>query len=485
MAFDTAFTETYEISGNWTAPSLNQQGFRALGGLINVQLYAAGGFGGSNSLARGGGGGGGAFSQTNNIQIQEGQSYQITLGVGRNASFAGVMSADHGKDGTDAGGFLGLSAGDPGAGGTAGNSVGQIRFSGASGQTNQGGGGAGDQGNATGTQGGPRDGGNGNAQNTAGEAFNGGLNSNGVNPVSARGRININYRREWVIGLREIRNLNDFIENRDLSRISTSEVRDFQFAIIRNLNRLSNIEGKTYTDNNSRNLDRLKTNLRNNEVQFQRNIDRFYREVINFQDLITRTVERQQEHSKLFEDNVEREITYVLTEPRYFEETFSRAVERIKQNDKLIVNEHKRTISRNISNERILKDIFKREIERKYADEFLFTVQEQRFLERYLTETRIFEDADVLRSIERIQTELSKMEIQITREINRTENNFKLLDDSFQAEKKTADFDGYNQDVELLLQHSAEWMKEHYGPYIQQILRRIVSQTIKSDDFEI
>lgn len=467
MAFDTAFTETYDISGNWQAPSLNQQGFRALNNLINVQLYAGGGFGGSNSLlARGGGGGGGAFSQVNNIQIQEGQLYQIILGAGRPASFGNFMTADHGKNGTDAGGLLGLRAGDPGAGGTAANSTGQILFSGANGQGTQGGGGAGDQGNGQGTQGGPRDGGNGNGNNTQGEAFNGGLNSNGSNPGLARGRININYRREWLTSLREIRQIQEFLSNRSVSRISSGQAKNISENIFRGLIRINSKNSNKQDTQSFRKLERNIINDRKFIDVVQRDLDRFFRSFAESQDAIQRVLRRTIDESLLLEDNVLREITYVSTDEKFLIGTFSRTVSRLKQNDLNI------------------QEIFEREINRIFNDERLFDDNATREINRVLQESKLYEDEDIKRVITKTRDQLHNIILTFSREINRTNDNFTLLDDSYKAEKKTADFDGYNQDVELLLQHSNEWMKEHYGPYIQQILRRMVSDTRESDDFE-
>ena len=484
MAFDTAFTETYDISGNWLSPSLAQQGFRALNGLINVQLYAGGGFGGSNSLAQGGGGGGGAFSQVNDIQIQEGQLYQIILGAGRPAAFANVMTADHGKNGTDAGGFLGLQAGDPGAGGTAGNSTGQIRFSGANGQTNQGGGGAGDQGNGQGTQGGPRDGGNGNAQNTQGEALNGGLNSNGTNPGLIRGRININYRREWLIGLRQIRQIQEFLANRGVLRISSGQAKNISENIFRGLIRITRETSNNSDVQNVRELERKVINDRNFIDVVQRDLDRFFRSFSESQDVIQRVLRRTIDESLLLEDNVLREITYVSTDEKFLIGTFSRTVSRLKQNDLNIQDVSQREINRTNTEEKLIQEIFEREINRIFNDERLFDDISTREINRVLQESKLYEDEDVKRVITKTRDQLNNIISTFSREINRTNDNFTLLDDSYKAEKKTADFDGYNQDVELLLQHSNEWMKEHYGPYIQQILRRIVSDTRESDDFE-
>jgi predicted CxxxxCH...CXXCH cytochrome family protein len=125
-------TDTYDLSGTWTAPV----------GVTSVEVacWGAGGNGGSGAKNHsGGGGGGGAYSYTATIAVTPGNTYTVNVGVGGAATLTDrdswfidntTILAKGGTDGANAGG------GGSGAGGNGGQAVqgiGTSRYSGGDG----------------------------------------------------------------------------------------------------------------------------------------------------------------------------------------------------------------------------------------------------------------------------------------------------------------------------------------------------------------
>jgi MSHA biogenesis protein MshQ len=167
-----AVTDTFTVSGTWTAPA----GVTS----VDVQAWGGGGGGGGGDGTKsdgGGGGGGGAYSRTTTVTVVPGTTYTVTVGA---AGTAGASKGTGGtggdswfinattlmaKGGTGGGPPVGGAGGIAGTGGTAAASVGTTKFSGGNGGTGR---------NSTSGLGGP-------GGSSAGTAANG---TSGPNPWS-------------------------------------------------------------------------------------------------------------------------------------------------------------------------------------------------------------------------------------------------------------------------------------------------------------
>ena len=176
---------TFTASTTWTCPA----------GISSIQVEAWGGGGGAKNSANGagnvtGGGGGGAYARRNTITVVPGTTYTITVGIGGDASDGGATTATfNGVTITAAGGKTGANSAknNPavagGAGGSIGNSVGDIIHSGGNGGSGFGGsnsGSGGGGGSAAGSNSNGNNGGNATSENSPGAGGNAVINLGGA-----------------------------------------------------------------------------------------------------------------------------------------------------------------------------------------------------------------------------------------------------------------------------------------------------------------
>lgn len=498
------FVETHNANTTWVAPTVASDMYIVVD--FNAQAYGPGGNGGDGNLLAlqsGGGGGGGGFGQINDYAITPGNSYAIVVGAGgseTNSSFDGAACV--GGAGLNGESASGLVAGSPGDGGAGGTGTGDVTNSGGAGaggdglNEGAGGGGAGDSANGTAASGttagsgGASDGGNGgsgaggNGSPIGGGAAGGNTLSTGGGS-GADGIVYLNYKRLFTVERQEPRLYTDDYM-RVIDRLQ-EDIQLFSDTVRRSLiKRLQSDERLFEHINTSRNITRTQREQYFFEDVATRNISRIQKDMEEFTDSVTRSLSRVLGDNRHFDDDDFRHITRVHQDVRKFEDSYSRVVGRYHLDD-LNYEDFRtlRSISREGEEEKLFDlTAFIRSILRELVEARRFDDDDYRHITRLIQDTRIFEDKDVLRSITKVDEDFRHfMDDLFKRVISREPQEDRLFDFEFRSIQRRADFPGYAHDKALLERHGHEWLKEHYGPYIMQILNRILEIVIESDEF--
>lgn len=488
---------------SWDVPSAVTHGFNVTS--VDIQCTAPGAQGGTSGILNsGGGGGGGAFSQLNDHPVTPGETIatQIPTSPGANTDHTWFRNtstclADRGNNGASTSGLGGAGAG--GQGGQASTSVGDIKFSGGDGNAGgvlgtqgQGGGSAGEsadgQDGADGGLGGASDGGQGGTQGIGGRdpGYPGGGGAGG-GQAGEDGRILLRYIRRYVTVSAAYQDMAAELA-RMITRTNCAAICALEASMARTIERSSSAAESVDAEVVSRVITRESFSSVSMDVLVRRTIERVGAASIEFDAITKRIIARSSAAQEQIDASiVSREITRKSDgEHQLDADISSRTITRAStaKEDLDAVTFRRAFTRRSVASEALDADVNSRVIERNSVAAEQLEVALSRTIARATAAAEELDAAINSRSIARASAAIQELDAALRRYITRSSTASELLESSYSLALRRADFDKFNRLRSILLQHGHEWLNEHFGPPLLDILQSINETSEESGNHE-